>query len=173
LFAFFSYQGVRASSPQTNDGVVGGVKTTNVLLNGQATGTTAFPGLSTSTNTSPFPLVGDNGTTYPAGTPYKTIFTAEQFLRLISILLRKRYWRYVPAPNTATATGGPLNAYAFDSTRSVTDNQYIYRIDQVFNSKDSLWGTWLNEKEAFIEPVPFQGATLPGFGEIDGESFKS
>ena len=172
LFAFFSYQGVRASSPQTNDGVVGGVKTTNVFLNGQATGTTAFPGLSTSTNTSPFPLVGDNGTTYPAGTPYKTIFSAGTVPTADINSIAKTLLAFVPAPNTATATGGPLNAYTFDSTRSVTDNQYIYRIDQVFNSKDSLWGTWLNEKEAIIDPVPFQGGTLPGFGEIDGESFK-
>ena len=165
LFAFFSYQGVREGAPQTNDNVSDGVKTTNVFLNGQTTGTTAFPGLMTSTNTSPFPLVGDNGTTYPAGTPYSTIFTAGTIPTADINSVAKTLLSYVPAPNKATATPGPLNAYVFDSTKTQSDNQYIYRIDENISSKDTLWGTWFNEKEAIISPVPFQGGTLPGFGE--------
>ena len=35
----------------------------------------------------------------------------------------------------------------FNATQTRADNQYIYRIDQVFNSKDTLWGTWFNEKD--------------------------
>ena len=172
LFGFFSYQGVRESTPQSNNNVSGGVKTTNVFLNGQATGTTPFPGLSTSAKTSPFPLVGDNGTMYPAGTPYSTIFSAGTVPTVDINSISKGLLSFVPSPNKATVVGGPLNAYTFNSTRSVTDNQYIYRIDDALTTKDTLWGTWMNEKEAFIEPIPFAGATLPGFAESDGESFK-
>jgi hypothetical protein len=171
-FAFFSYQGVRENNPQTNNGVNNGVQVTNVFLSGQATGTTPFPGLSTSTNTSPFPLVGDNGTTYPAGTPYSTIFSAGTIpvadINSVSATLLK----FVPAPNIATSTGGPLNAFTFDATRAYADNQYIYRIDQVFNSKDTLWATWFNEKLADTTPVSFQGGDLPGFAESDGQTSK-
>ena len=78
----------------------------------------------------------------------------------------------MPGPNTITGSGSIPNAFVFNATRTYSDNQYIYRIDQVFNSRDTLWGTWFNEKIATIEPVPFAGATLPGFGESDGEASK-
>jgi hypothetical protein len=171
-FAFFSYQGVRENVPQTNNGVSNGVVVTNVFLSGQATGTAPFPDLATSTGTSPFPLVGDNGTTYPAGTPYSTIFSAGTVPTADINAVSQKLLKFVPAPNIATSAGGPLSAFSFDATRAYSDNQYIYRIDQNFNSKDSLWGTWFNEKLAQTEPVSFQGGDLPGFGESDGQSSK-
>jgi hypothetical protein len=171
-FAFFSYQGVRESNPQTNNGVTNGVETTNVFLAGQATGTTPFSDLPTSTGTSAFPLVGDNGTTYPAGTPYSTIFSAGTIPTADINPISQKLLAFVPAPNTSTAVGGALNAYVFNATRQYSDDQYLYRIDQVFNSKDSLWGTWFDEKTAITSPVSFQGGDLPGFGEVDGESYK-
>jgi hypothetical protein len=169
LFAFFSYQGVREGVPQTNNGVQNGVVTTPVFASGQDTGTTPFAGLSASTNVSPFPLVGDNGTTYPAGTPYSTIFSAGTIPTVDINSVSAGLLKYIPGPNT-TIGGAP--AFTFNATQTQSRNQYLYRIDQVFNSKDTLWGTWFNEKDAITEPVSFFGGNLPGFGESDGESFK-
>ena len=171
-FAFFSYQGVRESNPQTDNGVTNGVETTNVFLAGQAAGTTPFPDLATSTGTSAVALVGDNGTTYPAGTPYSTIFSAGIVPTADISPISAKLLKFVPAPNTSTSAGGPPNAFTFNATRLYADNQYMYRIDQVFNAKDTLWGTWFNEQIPVTEPVPFQAATLPGFGEVNSQSSK-
>jgi Carboxypeptidase regulatory-like domain len=171
-FFFFSYQGIRASQPQGSNGVNNGTLTTPVFLSGQDSGTTPFADLPTSTGTSAFPLVGDNGTSYPAGTPYSTIFSTGIIPTADINPISAKLLKFVPAPNTSTATGGPLNAFTFNATQALTDNQYLYRIDQVFNSKDSIWGTWFNEALDSKVPVPFFGATLPGFGEADDETFK-
>jgi hypothetical protein len=171
-FAFFSYQGVREGVPQNNNGVTNGVEQTPVFLSGQDAGTTPFPDLATSTGTSAFPLVGDNGTTYPAGTPYSTIFSAGIIPVADINPVSAKLLKYVPPPNSSDCTGCPLNAYTFDSTQQLSNNQYLYRIDQVF-TKDSLWGTWFNQNQLQMEEVPFQiGANLPGFGQRDGANYK-
>ena len=56
------------------------------------------------------------------------------------------------------------NQYTFNATEPLTDDQYLVRIDQTFNSKDTLWGTWFQESFPVNDTVPFAGATLPGFG---------
>jgi hypothetical protein len=173
LFAFFSYQGFRESVPQTSNGVNNGTEVTPVFLSGQTTNTTAFAGLSSSTGTSPFPLVGDDGTTYPAGTPYGTIFSSGTVPTVDINAVSQKLLAFVPAPNFCSGcVPGILNAYSFNATESAKDSQYLYRIDQVFNAKDSLWGTWFNESLPDISTVPFFGATLPGFSEADGDTSK-
>lgn len=169
-FGFFSYQGVRESLPQVSNGVTSqGVETATVFAPGQDTGTTPFTGLSTSTNTSPIPLVGDNGTAYPAGTPYSTIFSTGIIPTADINPTTAKLLKYVPGPNTSIG-GAP--GFTFNVTQAETRNQYLYRIDQVFNSKDSLWGTWFNGNVDQTEPISFFGGNLPGFGETDSETFK-
>jgi Carboxypeptidase regulatory-like domain len=168
-FGFFSYQGIREGVPQTSNGVESGVQTTPVFASGQDTGTTPFAGLAASTNTSPFPLVGDDGVTYAAGTPYSTIFSTGVIPTADINSVASGLLKYIPAPNT-TLGGAP--AFTFNATEAESRNQYLYRIDQVFSSKDILWGTWFNETVDVTEPVSFFGGNLPGFGERDGEHFK-
>jgi hypothetical protein len=169
LFGFFSYQGIREGVPQTNNGVENGVQTTPVFAPGQDAGTTPFAGLSTSAGTSPFPLVGDNGTTYPAGTPYSTIFSSGVIPAADINSISKGLLKYIPTPNT-TFGGSP--AFTFNATQTQSRDQYLYRIDEVFGSHDTLWGTWFNEGDTIDEPVSFFGGNLPGFGETDGQHFK-
>lgn len=66
-FFFFSYQGRRETEPLA-------FSVPTVFSPSERSG--VWPALATSTGTSAFPLVGDNGATYPAGTPYSTIFSA-------------------------------------------------------------------------------------------------
>ncbi len=65
-FFFFSYQGNRNVIPQA-------FSIPTVFTPAQRGG--AFAGLATSTGSSPFPLVGNSGATFPAGTPYSTVFS--------------------------------------------------------------------------------------------------
>jgi hypothetical protein len=173
LFAFFSYQGIRENVPETGNGVNNGTEVTNVLLAGQATSMTAFPGLSTSSTLSPFPLVGDNGTTYPAGTPYATIFGQGTIPTADINPVVQKLLPLVPSPNICVSPcPNGLNAFSFNANVAEKDSQYLYRIDEVINARDSLWGTWFNESLPTVSSVPFFGATLPGFSEADGDTSK-
>ncbi len=151
-FFFFSYQGTFFRQPQT--GVTGD---TTVFTQDQRNG--FFPDIASSTAASPFPLVGENGTTYPAGTPYSTIFptghipTAD-FNSISSNLLSK----YVPLPNAGTD-------FQFNPITNGHANQSIVRIDHTFNSKDSIWGNWFWQNNPTQDVLPFTGASLPGFAE--------
>jgi hypothetical protein len=164
-FFFFSYQGDRERRPEgTADCGCGSPGSSPVFTPAQRAG--IFPDLATSTKSSPFLLVGDSGQTYPAGTPYSTIFSqgtipASDFNSIASGLLSK----YVPTPTVG-------NLYQFNPTRTATDDQYLTRIDYTFSSKDSMWVYFLWERFPDVLTLPFTGATLPGFGQTDGRHWQ-
>ena len=159
-FFFFSYQGIRSVAPESGaDCGCASPGSPNVFTADQRNG--VFPDLATSKGKSPFPLLGDNGTTYPAGTPYSTIFSAgtipsSDFNSISSNLISK----FVPPP-----TVGSL--YEFNPARTELDDQYLTRIDYTISPKDSIWGYFLWERDPTIQALPFTGATVPGFTEVD------
>ncbi|MGH9452890.1 MAG: carboxypeptidase regulatory-like domain-containing protein [Terriglobia bacterium] len=152
-FFFFSYQGNRNVVPEAF-----GVPT----VFSQAERGGAFPALATSTGSSAFPLIGDSGATYPAGTPYSTVFSngtiPQADLNPLSLKLMNQF---VPLPNA------PGNGYTFNPSSTGLDDQFITRIDQTFSSKDSIWGYWLWERTPSNDTLPFVGATVPGFAETN------
>lgn len=152
-FFFFSYQGYRRVVPQ-----VFGVPT--VFTQDQRNG--AFPDLATSAGSSGVPLVGDDGVTYPAGTPYSTVFSGGIIPKAdLNPLALKLMNQYVPLPNA------PGNQYTFNPSTTASDDQFIARIDQTFSPKDSIWGYMYWERNPTTETLPFTGANVPGFAEID------
>jgi hypothetical protein len=152
-FFFFSYQGTRNTVPQ-----LFGIPT--VYTQAQRNG--AFADLASSTGTSAFPMVGDDGTTYPAATAYSTIFSQGQIPQAdLNPLALKLVNQYVPLPNA------PGNGYSFNPSITTVDDQYITRIDQNFGTKDSIWAYWLWERTPAIFTLPFAGANLPGFAQIN------
>ncbi|HLG96538.1 MAG TPA: carboxypeptidase-like regulatory domain-containing protein [Bryobacteraceae bacterium] len=157
-FFFLSYQGTRARQPQAGN-------TTTVFSNAQRQG--IFPDIATAMATSPIPLVGENGTTYPAGTPYSTIFptghipTAD-FNPISSKLLST----YVPAANA------PGNIFSFNPITTVTQDQGIARLDHVM-AHDAFWVYLFLENAPTSQTLPFTGSSLPGFPEIDARHRKS
>jgi hypothetical protein len=168
-FFFFSYEGVRASSPQPGEETLNPV----VYSPDQLAGT--FGSSVGSSHVSPFPLWGDpcppSGAKCPAGTPYSTLFASGNvptgdFSPFSMGIVSK----YVPPANSVSSTGAAT--FAWNGTRQVLSDQYIVRIDQTFGAKDSLWGTWFIERFPVTETVPFTGATLPGFSETNKEHFK-
>jgi hypothetical protein len=163
-FGFFSYEGTRNRRPDLN-----GAGTTNVFTPDQLAGN--FGELSPpGTVGSAFPLIGSDGNTYPAGTPYSTLFPdglvpTQDFNPVSKNLVSK----YVPLPN------GPGNLYEFNPVTTMSWDQYITRVDYNISDKDSLWGYWFYQPEKFTDTLPFgsaflvYGATLPGFGDQNVE----
>jgi hypothetical protein len=151
-FFFFSYQGTRFSRAQP-----GAATAVTVFTPDQRNG--FFSDVATSTATSPFPLTGENGTVFPAGTPYSTIFPTGSIPSVdfnpISVNLLNKF---VPLPNSGTE-------FDFNPTRTGKTNQYLTRIDHTFGTKDAIWGSWFWESNPVADTLPFTGATLPGFPE--------
>jgi hypothetical protein len=165
-FFFFSYQGIRNRQPQS-----GTVASVPVYSQNQRNGTGTFANIGACATTqclSATTLVGDDGNTYPAGTPYAQIFSSGtvptvDFDPIASSLVQK----YVPLPTDTSA-----NTFSFSPIQTTTDNQYIFRIDQNIGKKDLIWGSWLQESQPFTATLPFVGATLPGFEETNQQHWK-
>ncbi len=160
-FFFVSYQGMHNRSPDTN----ATSNTTVVFSQAQRNG--YFPDIASSTAASPIALQGENGATYPAGTPYNVLFptghipTADFNPLAVSLLTK-----YVPLPNFGT------NEYSFNPLEVQHFEQGIARIDQTFGNKDSLWGTIFIQHDLTSNTLPFLGSTLPGFGQTSPEASK-
>ncbi|MGA8270681.1 MAG: carboxypeptidase-like regulatory domain-containing protein, partial [Candidatus Sulfotelmatobacter sp.] len=161
-FVFFSFEGVKNRQPQP-----GAISVSPVFSNAQRGG--AFADLATSTGTSPIALTGDNGTVYPAGTAYSTIFSAgtiptNDFNSVASTLLST----YIPTPNSGSSE------FTFNPTQTGSGNyQEILRVDHTFNSADSVWGTMLLQTNPTVGALPLPGTTsLPGFGEVNQRHYK-
>lgn len=163
-FFFFSYQGTRQRRPEDSaDCGCGSPGSTPVFSSSQLGG--FFPDVANSSTLSPFPLVGESGATFPAGTPYSTIFPTghiqlKDFNSVATGLLK-----YVPPPSVG-------NDYSFNPVFAQLDDQYLGRIDHTFNSKDSLYGYFLRERESDNQALPFIGATVPGFPQKDAEHWQ-
>jgi len=170
-FFFFSYQGIRNRQPQGGGSSQVTVFDSSVLTPSSLSAGANFGAKILGSRLSPFSLTGSDGKTYAAGTAYSTIFgcvgapagcvvgfvPASDF----SGISQKLIQQFVPAPNTGT------NGFQFNPIIAGNTNQYIVRIDQTFNSKDSIWGTWFIQHAPRVQTLPFTGATLPGFSETD------
>ena len=106
-----------------------------------------------------FPLTGENGTVFPAGTPYSTIFPTGSIpvsdFNPISASLQSKY---IPPPNNGTE-------FDFNPITTGKADQYLTRIDHNFGSKDAIWGSWYWQINPTVDDLPFTGSTLPGFPE--------
>ena len=158
-FFFFSYQGTRNVVPQGS-----GTTTTTVFTNDQRNGIFSdIPDCASTGDacTSGFPLVGEDGKTYPAGTQYSTIFPTGHIpsadLNPLAVTLMNKF---VPP-----ATSG--SDYIFNAVTTGKDDQFMPRVDYNLSSKDSIWGSWLWERHPTEDTLPFTGATLPGFPDTN------
>lgn len=168
-FFFFSYQGVRNAIPETTSNCACQSPGVTTVFSQAQRGGSFGSALAGSSGSSAFPLVGDNGVSYPAGTPYSTIFSNGTIPQAdLNPLAVKLMNQFVPAPN------GPSNTYVFNPTVPGVVDQYIWRIDENIRPQDTLWASGLWEKNftsqtlPFGGPFPFNGSTLPGFEEKDG-----
>jgi len=160
-FFFLSYQGTRNRQPETTAS-----DTTTVFTAAQRNGDFG-PGFVSSTNVSPIALVGSNGQTYPAGTPYSTIFAGGTIPAAdINPISAKLLSTYVPLPNLGS------NIFSFNPVQTNTVNQGIARLDHTFNEHDAMWLNLSFQHNIAPETIPFTGSTLPGFGDESTQSYK-
>jgi hypothetical protein len=152
-FFFFSYEGNRYVAPD-----VGGQ--TTVFSQDQRNG--YFPEIASSSTTSPFPLVGESGASYPAGTPYSTIFPTGHIPAVDFNDISKRLLNYVPLPNS------PGNLYSFDPSMHANLDQEILKLDHTMK-RDAFWVMLFFERYPTTHVLPGGGASLPGFGEVDNQ----
>ncbi len=168
-FFFASYQGTRSFQPQA-------FTAPTVFSLAERTGDFsadtggAFPIDNPNTGAaavSPFPMVGENGITYPAGTPYATLFPTGIIPSAdLNPLALKLMNQFVPPPNA------PGNLYLFNPSNPFTDDQILYRLDEDLSASDQLWGYGLWERRPDTSTLPFTGATLPGFESLDKRHFQ-
>ena len=155
-FFFLSYQGTRNRRPDTN----ASSNTTTVFTQAQRIG--YFPDIANSNTPSPIPLMGENGATYAAGTPYNVLFPTGHIPTAdFNSISQKLLNAYVPLPNLGS------NLYSFNPTQIGDEEQGIARIDHTFSDKDALWGTLLFDNAPTTHTLSFFGANVPGFGELD------
>ena len=166
LFFMFAYQGTHQRVPNTNSG-----SSTTVFTSAQLAGNfsddIAGSVLGYQFSTAPIP-----GTLSIPGCPSDTttwaacaaknggIFPTTTFNPIAAALTAK----YVPAANQGT------NSYVFNNITATTTNQYIGNVSFAPNAQNQMNFIWINEKQTGTSVTPFTGATLPGFGEIDGHT---
>jgi hypothetical protein len=163
-FFFFSYQGTRQRRPETSgDCACESPGTVHVFTNAQRSG--VFPDVPASTDVSPFPLVGENGVTYPAGTAYSAIFPTGHIPQADINPISAKLLSFVPTPTVG-------NNFEFNPVVAAKDDQYLARIDHALTSRDAIWGYFLFENYSDNEALPFLGATVPGFAQTDAEHWQ-
>ena len=163
-FFFFSYEGQRTRRPETTaDCGCASPGNTPVFTPAQRSG--FFPGLATSTGVSAFPLTNDAGKSFSPGTPYSTIFAdghipASDFNPISNNLLQ-----FVPLPTVGSN-------FEFNPVVALQTDQYLGRIDHTISSKDAIWFYGLWERSHDHQDLPFIGATVPGFAQVDDEHWQ-
>jgi hypothetical protein len=166
-FFFFSYQGNRASQPDTSGLAENGGNPT-VFTAAQRSGD--FSGGSAAcpfgANVSPIALQNSAGLTQPAGTPYCTLFPNGVIPTADFNSVSQGLLKFVPQPNFGAST------FVFNPVENITQDEYIFRIDHTFNQNNILWGSAAIEHLPDTFTLPFLGANLPGFGETDDSHTK-
>ena len=152
LFFFLSYQGNRTSEPQA-------VNVNTVFSPEQLAGN--FSGLAANARFTTHPVPGSilpqcAGKTYAQCFPGGIVPTADY--NTIAAALTKQY---VPLPNAAGST------YLFNPTTTLVQDQGIGRIDYNPTAKDQIWGIFVFQHAPSTDTLPFTGATLPGFGDVN------
>jgi hypothetical protein len=154
LFFFFGYQGTRQRTPDTASNIVYsdaqrggdfsgdlGAFSSNIIP-----GTISIPGCSA-------------GETWAAClTPLGGKIPTSAFNSISANLLNK----YVPTANSGS------NGYFTNGVAAQTINQEMGRMDYALNPKNQFNFVGIYQKQTTTSTLPFTGATVPGFAEVDG-----
>lgn len=172
FFFFASYQGTRNRT--------GATTTTPIFTNAESQGNfsactaSTCGALAASKGSSPIPLFGDanspcpagGSVQCPAGTAYSSLFSSGVIpaadFNPISVKLLSQFVPQAPASAT-----GDLYNYIFPTANTASADQILYRLDYNLSENDRLYYYQFWQTNPTTETLPFTGASLPGFGEID------
>jgi hypothetical protein len=166
-FWFFSYQGLRAGTPQDLGSVLmptaaerGGTISDDGL--GKATTAFAAVPLPFAVTGAPNSTVCPN-TTCPAGTLWNAAFPLDANKNITIPTsnfnpVSLRILKDLPVPASGT------NTFAAVGTQTTSDNQWSLRIDQNWK-KDQLFGYFFWRQAVRTRPFSFTGGSVPGFGD--------
>jgi hypothetical protein len=84
------------------------------------------------------------------------------------------FQQYVPAPNVTQQSAGGATSYLynFNNTNTAKSDQGIARLDYHPTPNDTIWASSIFQSTPFFNLLPFGGATLPGFSQVNAEHFK-
>lgn len=165
VFFFAAYQGYRQSTSASTSSFtlspqeLAGSFSASDPMGGGSPGTTSF-----SSNPIPFNIgscVANGTTTWADCFQNGTATISPSNFSSVAAALAKQY---VPTPNT---TIGGYPAYAFTAGSTAGSDQGIARIDVTASSKDTVWSSVSFQSIPTTSVLPFTGASIPGFGEVD------
>lgn len=164
LFFFFGYQGTRQRTPDSASSLVYTAANLGGDFSGDLNGSTNYP---ISTNPIPAGITIPNGCS--AGeqwdkclTTLKGVVPTSSFNTISSTLVSK----YVPAPNAGS------NGYITNGVATSKADQELGRIDFSLNPRNQFSFVGIYQKNPTTSTLPFTGASLPGFGEIDNSTIQ-
>jgi Carboxypeptidase regulatory-like domain len=184
LFFFLAYQGTASglattqntqvfSPSQRNGDFSADVNRITGVPNSQVPSDSASGTLNgLSSNPLPFALAGCS-----AGTPWnacpglaKVNVPSSNWNSVASTLFQT----YVPPSNVTQqgANGATSYFYNFNNSGTLKDDQGIIRIDYHPTQNDAIWASSVFESEPTFNLLPFGGATLPGFSQINASHIK-
>ena len=159
LFFFVAYQGYHNRTGATTN--------TPVFSSAQRIGNFGADALSS--NPLPFNVggcVADGNMTWAQCFPNGNVSISPGSFDPVSANLLAKY---VPAGNT---TIGGVPYYTFSTANSGKGDQGILRADYHLGASDTLWSSGVFESTPDSQTLPFTGATLPGFAEVDSAHVK-
>lgn len=174
-FFFVSYEGTRATTPQAfaaptvfdsneRSGNFSGLPSYYNANNPEPANSPCGPGYTGPFAPNPLPYAIGSAA---AGTPYCTAFPSgilpSGALNPLSVKLMNQF---VPLPNA------PNNEYQFNPLTPLVDDQVIYRVDDNIGTRNSIWGYGLWERRPTTDTLPFTGATLPGFPDVNKRHYQ-
>ena len=158
LFFFYSFQGNRATTPQsvgTNNVFTSAGRAGDFTLNAATGKPNAF-----SSNPIPssinIPGCAAGSTWSSCATILNKKFPTSAFNPISAKLLSQ----YVPLPTQGIQ-------FSFNPTIKNKQEQHIMRFDYNANQSNQIWFVGIFENRPSIEDLPFTGATLPGFGDVN------
>jgi hypothetical protein len=159
LFGFFAYQGEKERVPEG-----GGTVTNQVYTPAELGGDFSADAASGAFSSNPIPgTIVIPGCTTPGETwaqclgptGLNGVLPASAFNSIATGLVST----YIPS--------SPSGQYTINEVDTTTEPQYMGRIDFNPNARNQFYFVGINQKTTTAETLPFTGASVPGFGDLD------
>ena len=184
LFFFTAYQGTKSGLATTQNTQVFSPSQRNGDFSADVNKITGVPNSQVPTDSAPGTLNGLSSNPLPfalagcsAGTPWNAcpgLASANVPSSNWDAVASSLFQTYVPAPNVTqqSANGSTSYFYNFNNSGTLKDDQGIIRIDYHPTSNDTIWASSIFESTPTFNLLPFGGATLPGFSQINASHIK-